>query len=98
MARRHSARPRGRRPLPRTEGENTMSHSKSERDVFAFMIVSMINKFNRTDTDKMLMIGVIATAMIQSLYEDSKDQMVMAKAMAKGIVKATEEIQKENKK
>ena len=44
----------------------------------------------------MMMIGVLTTAMIQILYSDPKEQMEMARAMAKGLVETMDYIQKEN--
>ena len=73
-----------------------MIHIPSERELYVLKIINMIQKFNKTERDKMMMIGVLTTTMIQILYSDPKEQMEMARAMAKGLVEAMDDIQKEN--
>ena len=73
-----------------------MIHIPSERELYVLKIINMIQKFNKTERDKMMMIGVLTTTMIQILYSDPEEQMEMARAMAKGLVEAMDDIQKEN--
>lgn len=73
-----------------------MIHITSERELYVLKIIEMIQNFNETERDKMIMIGVLTTTMIQTLYSDPEEQMEMAQLMAKGLVEAMHDIQKEN--
>jgi len=68
----------------------------SERELYVLKIINMIRKFNETERDNMIMIGVLTTTMIQILYSDPEEQMEMAQMMARGLVEAMDDIQKEN--
>lgn len=77
---------------------NADYHLVPEGHLYCLKIVKLIRQFKGTKTEKMRIIGVVTTFMIQELYKTHKKQQEIASLMADATIKAIFDLQEEQSK